>query len=143
MRAQDIMITNPHVIVPTTTIWTALALMRDQDIRHLVVTDAQGTLVGVLSNRDFRRVLNLLDPTGTIRHVNNLTVAEIMTKTPEVITAHPDTPLLNIAQLIVAKKVGCVPVLDAQRRVVGIVTQKDVMGALVRQLAPPSMTGGT
>ncbi len=143
MRAQDIMITNPQVIVSTTTIWTALALMRDQDIRHLVVTDAQGTLVGVLSNRDFRRALNFLDPTGTIRHVNNLTVAEIMTKTPEVITAHPDTPLLNLAQLIVVKKVGCVPVLDAQRRVVGIVTQKDVMGALVRQLAPPSMTEGT
>ena len=59
-----------------------------------------------------------------------------MTKTPHVITVHPDTPVVNIAQLMVLRKVGAMPIVDAQGRVVGILTQKDVLRELLRQLAP-------
>lgn len=142
MRAQDVMVRNPQTVSAETTVWTALAVMGQRDIRHLPVTDGGGTLQGILSNRDFRRVLDFLDPEGRIRHVQELRVSDIMTKTPEIITAHPDTPLVNIAQLMVLRKVGAVPIVDAQHRVIGILTQKDVMRELVRQLAPPPLDPG-
>jgi len=108
--------------------------MREGDLRHLPVVDDDGTLRGVLSNRDFRRLLDFLDPQGRIPHVRDIPVSE--TKMPQVITAHPDTPVVNIAQLMVMRKVGAMPIVDAERRVVGILTQKGVLRELIRQLAP-------
>jgi len=136
MRAQDVMVRDPQTVTPSTTVWTALALMRQGDVRHLPVVDDDGTLRGILSNRDFRRLLDFMDPEGRIPHVRDIAVSEIMTKVPQVISAHPDTPLVNIAQLMVTRKVGSMPIVDAQHRVVGILTQKDVLRELVRQLAP-------
>ena len=130
------MIRDPQTVAPSTTVWGALALMRQGDLRHLPVVDDDGTLRGILSNRDFRRLLDFLDPQGRIPHVRDIAVSEIMTKTPQVITVHPDTPVVNIAQLMVLRKVGTMPIVDAQRRVVGILTQKDVLRELLRQLAP-------
>ena len=139
MRAQDVMVRDPQTVTPSTTVWTALALMRQGDVRHLPVVDDDGTLRGILSNRDFRRLLDFMDPEGRIPHVRDIAVSEIMTKVPQVITAHPDTPVVNIAQLMVTRKVGGMPIVDAQHRVVGILTQKDVLRELVRQLAPPPL----
>jgi CBS domain-containing protein len=136
MRAQDVMVRDPQTVTPSTTVWTALALMRQGDVRHLPVVDDDGTLRGILSNRDFRRLLDFMDPEGRIPHVRDIAVSEIMTKVPQVITAHPDTPVVNIAQVMVTRKVGGMPIVDAQHRVVGILTQKDVLRELVRQLAP-------
>ena len=136
MRAQDAMVRNPQTVTPSTTVWAALALMRQGDLRHLPVVDDDGRLRGILSNRDFRRLLDFLDPEGRIPHVRDIAVSEIMTKTPHVITVHPDTPVVNIAQLMVLRKVGAMPIVDAQGRVVGILTQKDVLRELLRQLAP-------
>jgi CBS domain-containing protein len=130
------MVRDPQTVAPSTTVWAALALMRQGDLRHLPVVDDDGTLRGILSNRDFRRLLDFLDPEGRIPHVRNIVVSEIMTKMPQVITAQPDTPVVDIAQLMVMRKVGAMPIVDAQRRVVGILTQKDVLRELLRQLAP-------
>ena len=116
--------------------------MRQGDIRHLPVTDEGGTLQGILSNRDFRRLLDFLDPTGRIPRVRDIAVSEIMTKAPHVLVAHAETPLVDIAQLMVTRKVGAIPIVDPQRRVVGLLAQKDVMRELVRQLAPPPLDLG-
>ncbi len=142
MRVQDVMARDPQTVSPTTTVWAALALMRQGDIRHLPIADEDGTLQGILSNRDFRRLLDFLDAEGRIPHVRDIAVSEIMTKAPQVFVAHPDTPLVNVAQLMVMRKVGAIPVVDARRRVVGIVTQKDVLQELVRLLAPPPLDLG-
>lgn len=57
-----------------------------------------------------------------------------MTPQDQLVTAHPDTPMLDVAKLIVTRKVGCIPVVDSRNRPVGILTQKDVMVALVEML---------
>jgi len=139
MRAQEVMVRDPRTILASATVWTALALMRQEDIRHLPVTDEDGGLRGVLSNRDFRRLLDRLDPEGRIPHVRDIPVAAIMTDVAQVVTAHPETPLVNIAQLMVMRKVGAVPIVDARHRVIGIITQQDVLRELVHQLAPPPL----
>ena len=136
IRVSDLMVANPKTISPTTTIWAALALMRQEDIRHLLVIGGDGKLHGVVSNRDFRRVLDFLDAEGKVPHAGEIAVSEIMTKGPRIFTARVDTPLLNVAQLMVRERVGAIPIVDDQQRPVGIVTQKDVMRELVRQLAP-------
>lgn len=115
-------------------VWSALAIMRQEDIRHLLVLDGE-RLVGVVSNRDYRRILERARPDGSVQHVPDLRVTEIMTPEDQLVTARPDTPMLDVAKLITARKVGCIPVLDARDRPIGILTQKDVLAALVDLLA--------
>jgi CBS domain-containing protein len=106
--------------------------MRDGDIRHLAVLDGD-RLVGLLSNRDYRRVLERADASGTIRGVSSITVGEIMTPVSSLITGRPDMPLLTVAQLMVTRKIGCLPVVDEAHHLVGLLTQKDVLRWLAGQ----------
>ena len=119
----------PETVLESQTIWAALAIMREKDIRHLLVVRSD-KLIGVLSNRDYRRVLERLRPDETVRGIGTITVAEIMTPAERVVTAPPDTPLRDIARLVIEKKIGCVPILEGDR-VVGVLTQKDVLAALL------------
>lgn len=134
MNAQDRMSRDLRSVPPSLSVWSALAIMRQEDIRHLLVMEGE-RLVGVVSNRDYRRILERARPDGSVQHVPDLRVTEIMTPQGQLVTARPDTPMLDVAKLITARKVGCIPVLDARDRPIGILTQKDVLAALVDLLA--------
>jgi len=134
MNAQDRMSRDLRSVPPSLSVWSALAIMRQEDIRHLLVMEGE-RLVGVVSNRDYRRILERARPDGSVQHIPDLRVTEIMTPQGQLVTARPDTPMLDVATLIIARKVGCIPVLDARDRPIGILTQKDVLAALVDLLA--------
>jgi len=110
----------------------ALALMRQDDIRHLIVVGEHDEICGVLSNRDFRRVLERTDSHGAIRNVHEITVGDLMSSGTRLTAVDPDTPVREVAQLMVLRKAGCVPIVDEGRRPIGILTQKDVLRELIR-----------
>jgi CBS domain-containing protein len=58
----------------------------------------------------------------------NRTVADVMTKT--VIHVDPAAPLTRVLQLMVNYKARSFPVLDAQRKLLGMISREDVMRAL-------------
>jgi CBS domain-containing protein len=58
------------------------------------------------------------------RIVNRLRVTDVMTR--EVITATPQTSLVELARLLGERRLGCVPVIEADGRLVGIVTESDL-----------------
>lgn len=130
MRARDIMDRETPTVTADTRLMVALSIMRTHDVRHLLVGD-RDTLEGVVSNRDFRRVLDRTEPDGTLHGVWAIRIAEIMTPARDVVTADPDLPLREIAGLMVHRKVGCLPVLEGGR-VIGLLTEKDVLRALLR-----------
>lgn len=130
MTARDWMSTAPRSVPPMLSVWAALAIMREEDIRHLLVVD-QGRLVGVLSNRDFRKILEWTRPDGTLTGLRDVVVARIMTPVDRVVTVPPEASLLDVARLIIRRKIGCVPVVTDAARPCGILTQKDVMRALI------------
>ncbi len=138
MLAQDRMSRDIRAVLPDLSVWAALTIMRQEEIRHLLVMEGE-RLVGVLSNRDYRRILEWARPDGSVQNLTGFTVARIMTPHDRLVTVQPSTPMLEVAKLMVTRKVGCVPVLDAQHRPVGLLTQKDVMAALVDVI---SMRGG-
>jgi acetoin utilization protein AcuB len=123
---------DPVTVPPDARILSALAIMRNWGVRHLLVVE-DDRLVGVLSNRDYRKVLERVGPDGTIRGVHDVTVAEIMTPGEQVITAAPETPLREVAALVVSRGIGCLPLVDPAGRPVGILSQKDVLAGLLRE----------
>ena len=110
-------------------------LMRTRKVRHMPVTDARERLVGIVTDRDLRQVI--FDPVmqerlrGRAPALKRLAVGQVMTW--GVVTVRPTTDLREAARLMHERKIGALPVVDGER-VVGILTESDVLGALEQAL---------
>jgi CBS domain-containing protein len=97
-------------------------------IRHLPVLDG-GRLVGVVSQRDLLAVSlsRLLEADAGRRrtHLSTVEVTQVMTSSP--ITVSPDTTAEEAARVMLRHRIGCLPVLDAEDRPIGILTETDLL----------------
>ncbi len=123
LSVRDVMSTDLVTVRPAESVRRAYEIMRDRRIRHLPVIE-NDRLVGILSDRDLRPVLLSPGLTGA-------SVAELMSEGPTTIT--PDTSVEDAASLLVVRKIGCLPVVEGER-LVGIVTETDLLAVLVEML---------
>ena len=95
-------------------------------IRHMPVLDEDGSVVGVMSQRDLLQgaLTSVLGygSTGRKKLMATVLVKEVMTTDPTVVA--PDTPLVEAARIMSKHKLGCLPVLDGSV-LVGILTEGD------------------
>jgi acetoin utilization protein AcuB len=118
-----------------TTVAAAVELMRSRALRHLPVTDAQGRLIGILTDRDLRQIV--FDPAiqqalaGSTSALDEIPISRAMTW--GVVTVQPATDLRAAAHLMRERKIGAVPVVDGNR-VVGMLTETDVLAAFEQLL---------
>jgi acetoin utilization protein AcuB len=114
-------------IKPEDSLQEAEARMRQYRLQHLPVL-CQGTLVGLLSDRDLQSALPSPATTlsiGEIRfYLARIQVAHVMTR--RAIAVAPQTPLAEAARLMRARKLEALPVVEAEQ-VVGILTTTDLL----------------
>lgn len=100
-------------------------------VRHLPVLDAEGKLVGIVSNRDLLEAsltsVLAFAPDQRRGFLRSVEVAEVMTR--EVETVDPDTALGVAANRLIRHKIGCLPVVRADGVMVGLVTETDLLVA--------------
>jgi CBS domain-containing protein len=107
-------------------------LMREQHIRRLPIVDADGQLVGIVTEGDINRVSD--SPATDVRdynlyhRVSDLPIGEIMSQT--VVAVAPDTPIVEVARLLLEHRIGGVPVV-AEGRVIGVITESDLFRLIV------------
>jgi CBS domain-containing protein len=113
----------------------AAELMRVANVRHLPVV-RDGLLVGVVSQRDVLRHSPApeehLKPSGFDARQRRVRLGEIMSRA--VVTVAPDSHAKAAAELLLRLKIGCVPVVDAEGTVLGILTETDFVRLSGRQL---------
>ncbi len=118
---------------PEDSIATAVSLMKQKRIRRIPIVNDSGELVGIVSDRDLKEVspsrASTLDIWELHYVLDRLKLSDVMTKKPW--TVKPETPIEKAAQLMMQKRVEGLPVLDDDRKLVGIVTEGDVFRALV------------
>jgi CBS domain-containing membrane protein len=114
----QVMQPRPKTIGPEETVRTAVVKMRVHGIRHLIVTQPDGTVIGLLSQRDILRHL---------AEVGQQTVEVRQVMSAPVLSGTPETTLFDAAQLMRKQRIGCLPVLSGPRRLVGILTRSDVL----------------
>jgi CBS domain-containing protein len=143
MDVKDIMTRNPISIDPEAPLGTAIDVMVERKIRHLPVVDEHGAVVGIITDRDLRSaalapaVEEYLTVAARRRlrsigaTLENLRVKDAMTCSP--ITTTPDVPVTQAAALMLERHVGSLPVID-NGRLVGILTDRDAVKALARQV---------
>ena len=128
MLVQDIMKRVVLTVRPSTTLAEALHVARKRGIRHLPVLDDEGHLVGIVSDRDLKRATGMYD---------DVRMGAIMTST--VHTAAPTFTVEEAARIMVTERISALPV-TTEGRLVGLVTETDVLALFVRALgaAEPS-----
>ena len=127
LSVRDVMSQNPKTLGRNDQLSLADDVMRAERIRHLPVLDEDGKLCGIVSQRDmFRGALAQALGYGTAAQgkvLAMLRVKEVMTT--EVVTIPPDAALAEAARTMLERKIGCLPVVDGGRRLVGILTESD------------------
>jgi acetoin utilization protein AcuB len=103
------------------TLWDAWQLLFVSGLRHLVVIDGNAKCVGVLSDRNI-----LADVPATLDHLGHRRVRDILARVP-MASIHPDAHPQVAAQLMREHSIEAIPVLDDAGKVVGIVTESDVI----------------
>jgi CBS domain-containing protein len=134
LKVRDVMTPNPVTLSPEESLMEALQLMRLRKIRRIPVVSAAGKLVGLLTEGDLKRAepSTLSDTQEQFMAVMEGTqVNRIMIQ--NLVTAAPDTPLIDAARTLFKSKYGALPVLDGEK-LVGILTDNDLIGALVKVL---------
>ena len=108
----------------------AIATMIDEDIRHLPIVDGRGAVVGLLSDRDVRAEVG--DPFDAVQDENRLAgrrVLDAMQRTP--LTILQDSSLADLTSYFLDERVGALPVVDDEERLVGIVSYIDLLRHVV------------
>ncbi len=123
------LMTSPVITAsPETAILDARQLMLKERIRHLLVTEADGSLVGIVTDRDIRLNLPSQATSLSVWEINHLltklTVGEVMTTA--MITIGPHSEARDAAVLMLDHSIGALPVTE-RGRLVGIITETDIM----------------
>lgn len=147
LTARDIMTPHPLSVTVGTKVTEAARLMLEHHFNGLPVVDADGALLGVLSQSDlvvqhkklqlpsYFVLLDAIIPLQSpkkfeeeVKHMAATTVENAMTDKPR--TVSPDTPLEDIASLMVDDKFYTLPVVE-NGKLVGVVGKEDVLRTLV------------
>jgi acetoin utilization protein AcuB len=132
MLVRQRMSRDPITVTPDDTLATATQLTRTHRIRHLPVIGGDGRLAGILSDRDIRLAmpspLNVPDAERA-DFLERTPIAAVMTR--RVITIAPTEPIEQAAKLLVMHRIGSLPVIDSADRLLGILTETDILRACV------------
>ncbi len=127
LTVNDLMTSAPQTVLPDTSLRHVIELMKSEGCRQLPVTQ-EGRLVGIITDRDVRLVMN----SPMVLHgrwhdeelLENTTVEQCMTANP--LTVTPETPAYRAARMLSLYKFGALPVED-EGNLVGIITVTDFL----------------
>ena len=136
LAASELMSREVVTIAPEAPLREAWRLFQQHRFRHIPVV-SEGRIVGMLSDRDLYRALAPPELASTWADEQR-SVDDVMST--GVISAHPDTSIRLVAEIMFTGRFGAMPIVDPQDRMVGIVTRSDVLRALVRD-APLELWG--
>ncbi len=147
-RAQDIMTTSVVTVTSNTGIKELAGLLTSKGISGVPVVDNNGFLLGVVTETDLLftekplhipTFVTLLDAVVFFENPFNMdkdlkkltasTVADIYTR--DCLTVVGETPIEDIAELMINKKVNFLPVINEDRKVIGIVSRTNMLSLIV------------
>jgi CBS-domain-containing membrane protein len=138
MLVHEVMTPKPVTVRADTHVKDALALLNQHSITMLPVVSEDDELIGVLSEVDLLVGRVLPDARATLRvHTEEdteedpqATVGSLMTSLA--MTANEDTDVAEVTKLMTTTGVKSLPVVDARRRVVGVISRRDIVRMMSR-----------
>ena len=112
-------------------------IFQKKDIRHLPIVNSQGMILGIMSQRDLNRITSpkrssngdfLYDPGELAKYILKQHVVQ------KVFSLSPEDTLEKAVAIMAEKKLGCMPVVGPDGKVVGIVTVTDLLKLFLQTL---------
>lgn len=146
----DVMTSNPITVTPKTDLKDAIALLAENKISGVPVVDEEGNLVGLLSESDLMwqesgvepppyimildSIIYLQNPSRYEKEIHKAlgqTVGDVMSEKP--LTIKSDQTIKEAAKILHQKDVRRLPVTNSEGKIVGIVTQGDIIRAMAAE----------
>lgn len=118
-RSENGVITDPFFLSPENTALDAENLMRKYKISGVPICEKDGTLVGILTNRDMRFMSDY-----------SVKIASVMTPKDKLVTGVAGMTLEEAKKVLMASKVEKLPLIDNNGKLTGLVTIKDIEKSL-------------
>ena len=133
LTVRDLMTTHVMTIGMDDSLRTARQMFHEHKFHHLVVVEL-GKPVGVISDRDLLKHISPFVEVRLGEHPRDLAtlnkrIHQMMTR--ELVSIGPDRPAAEAARLMMDRQISCLPVIDEQHRLLGIVTTRDMLRWLV------------
>ncbi len=131
LLARDIM-TSPVSTLPLqTSLAQAWELVQNKRFRHIPIHSRQGSLVGILSDRDLAR--------GTVESAllgikGSAYLAKVAIEpyiSHPVLVADPEATLLALARVLLEERIGAIPVVSQDKTLLGMITRSDILRVIV------------
>jgi len=133
---KDIMIKSPITIHVDEPFRNVAEKLRTHGIRHLPVVDASHHVMGMVSERDlFRTVPPHRTEEGFCYEpgvLDSYILKRVMTPNPSVLKQ--DAPISKAVHLMTERRYGCIPVVDDDGAIVGVITPLDILKYIGKQL---------
>ncbi|WP_031481674.1 CBS and ACT domain-containing protein [Maridesulfovibrio frigidus] len=133
MLVRNWMTNDVITLTPERSMMKAAKLMKDKEISRLPIVDDNGVLVGIISDRDVKEAspskATTLDMHELYYLLSEIKVKDIMTR--KTLTISIDDTVEKAAVVMDENKIGGVPVVDADNKCVGIITNTDVFKVLI------------
>ena len=147
LKAQDVMTREVVAVTADTAIEDLARLLVEKRVSAVPVVEKDGRLVGIISEGDLLQrdkplhiptVISIFDWVlylesskkfeAEVKKITALKVGELCTR--NVVTCSPETPVAEVAQLMVNRHVHLIPVVDKEKKVIGVVARLDVIRSL-------------
>jgi CBS domain-containing protein len=130
LSVEEIMTREPYTLGPDDTLATARQLLAEHHIRHIPIVSADGSLLGVVSQRDVLAAgdTSVLNREGGSSRENYVALSSIMSSPVQ--SVDESASLRGTAMHLQKHKVGCVPVLR-KGKLVGIITDSDFVAIAI------------
>ena len=134
MKVKELMTKKVIKLTPDDKVDKLFFLFNFENIRHVPVVSAKGELLGIISDRDLKKVLGtpkrqMERPDGTKFTLSSRKVQTIMRRQPY--TIGPEANAADAAALMAKRKIGALPVVS-KGKLVGIITSTDILRAFVK-----------
>lgn len=157
MKVEAVMTKNVVTLSPDDSIAIASAKMSEKNISGAPVIDDDGKLVGVFTEADVfkslkisKKSLHLIYPSlssisvsfqeqiteqeaiDAFKEIENIKVGDIMTTEVEI--ARPSDEIRDAIKKMVLKRINRLPVIDGNRKVIGIITRGDILRGIAAEM---------
>lgn len=128
-KVEDVMRKNLPLIAPNTSLYDALQLMKAQNIKHLIISSSNNIPEGLISDRDIKKIISPFIGTPKESEADKATlkipVKSIAIKS--IITCKIGDDIKKAIELMLQKNISCVPILDENNKIAGMITIVEVL----------------
>ncbi|MDH4202531.1 MAG: CBS domain-containing protein [Phycisphaerae bacterium] len=130
LQAKTIMIKDVATVRPQDTLDQVIEILVDKNITGIPVVNEDNTLAGIITERD---ILSYMLEQDAITHLTDSNLCEhtvYHAMTANVVAFDEITPLAEICECLVNRPFRRVPIIDKDRKLVGIISRKDLIAVI-------------